>query len=349
MVSILDRIRSRELPAHACEALVKGFLPVPPEELFAAISVIVTQRNELLTDAKATLATMPEAAFKSFLEDKECEPDALDFYLQKISLPLKAKSAALLNPAVRPSTILIIAPFVEAELLDLVVNNQVKILKEPTIVEALRDNPALSINQTQKLDDYERLLLRDLVSPAEELESLSIEEVQKQAIAEAKEFVEVFGQEKLTAKDFVAEVKKDEDDPGTNVLKQIARMSVPQKVQAAIKGNREIRSVLVRDANKLVCSAVVRSPRITEAEIEFYSNLRNVQGEVLRIICMNREWTKNYKILLNLTRNPRAPLAFTTRFVPQLNKRDLKFLVMDKGVPDVLRKLAKRFVRGGRG
>ncbi|MCB1042135.1 MAG: hypothetical protein KDC35_04320 [Acidobacteria bacterium] len=347
METVVDRIRAGELPDHACEALVRGFLPVPPEELFVAICLIVKQRDVLFADALSTLETMPEAAFKTFLEDKACDPDVLDFYLHRVPLPGPAKAVALLNHQTRAETLRDVAPSVEAEFLDLVVNNQVKILEEPEIVDALRNNPHLSINQKQKLDDYERLLLKDLVSPAEELEDIPIEEVERQALQEAKEFVAVFGHEKLSSKDFIQDIKGDEDD-SHNVLKQIARMSVPQKVQAAIKGNREVRGILIRDANKLVCSAAIRSPRITEAEVEFYSNLRNVQTDVLRLIALNREWTKNYKIIHNLVRNPRTPLAFTTKFLSRLTQRDLKFLQMDKNVPEVLRKMAKRMARTGK-
>lgn len=349
METISDRIRAGTLPDHACEALVKGFLPISPEEMFEAIGLIVKKRPELLDDALGTLDSIPESAFAGFLEDRECDPDVLDFYLRRVPLPVNVKSVALLNTRVKASTLMAIAHEIEADLLDLVVNNQVKILEEPEIVAGLRQNPNLSINQVQKLDDYERLLLRDLVSPAEVLEDIPIEEVERQAIEEAREFVTVFGHEKLSSKDFVSKIKEGEiDDSGDSVLKKVSRMSVPQKVQAAVKGNREVRSVLIRDANKLVCTAVIRSPRITDAEVEFYSNLRNVQTEVLRLIAMNREFTKSYKIMLNLVKNPRTPLAFTTKFLPRLNKRDLRSLQMDKNVPEVLRKMSKRMSKATR-
>ena len=202
-------------------------------------------------------------------------------------------------------------------------------------------------------------MLKPPVSDAEELEHKSIEEIEKEAIEEAKEFVRTFGKEKdgkssgpenrpLTAKAAKTEKKdeaKEEESRSGSVLEQLSNMTIPQKVQAAIKGDREVRSILVREANKLVCCAVIKSPRITEAEVEFYSNLRNVQTDVLRLIAQHREWTKNYKIISNLVRNPRTPLTFTMRLLPRLHKRDIRNLVRDRGVPEALRTMARKITR----
>jgi uncharacterized UPF0160 family protein len=91
---------------------------------------------------------------------------------------------------------------------------------------------------------------------------------------------------------------------------------------------------------------VIKSPRITESEVEFYAALRNVQTDVLRLIASNREWLKSYKVIHTLIKNPRTPLAYTTKMLPRLNKKDLRSLERDRNVPEALRKMAKRMTKG---
>lgn len=343
MDSILSQIKSGHLPASAKEAVVQGFMPLEANELLTALAFLVGEDDGLLTDAQATFDQMPESSRLHFFKDPEAEAAVLETYLLKFSIPESVLSEALINPSLPASVIKTLAPTLPENILDLAVNNQVKILEEPDIVNALKQNPHLSITQKQKLGDYERLLFKDLVSTEEELKDRSIEQIEQEAIADATEYVQVFGKESVTTRDMSVET-----DTKDSALKRLARMSVPQKVQAAIKGNREVRGILVREANKLVCTAVMKSPRITEAEVEFISNMRNVQTDVLRLIAMNREWLRNYKILHNLVRNPRTPLAFTMKLLPRIKPKDLRMLELDRGVPDALRKTAKRMVRASR-
>lgn len=380
MSSLLDRIREGGLPEQAKESIVKGVVPLEPEELVVALFLVCGQSPEWLPLARETFAGLPDGTKQTFFENRTIDADVTDFYLRQFALSIPIKMVMLLNPRTKATTISAVAAKLEAELLDVVVNNQVKILEEPGIIDELNLNPALSINQKQRIDEYQRLLLKSTIEAAEVLEAKSLKEIEDEAIADAREFVRVFGKEgnasrissaqvPTSSAKVVEEVEEDTIEPEEfneaaaeaefnqsfesgagktkeklSVLEQIAAMSVPQKVQAAIKGDREVRSILIRDSNKLVCSAVIKSPRITDAEVEFYANLRNVQTDVLRLIAQNREWTKSYKVIHNLVRNPRTPITFTTKFMTRLNKKDLRALVRDRGVPEVLRTMARRMI-----
>ena len=48
-------------------------------------------------------------------------------------------------------------------------------------------------------------------------------------------------------------------------------------------GNKEARSLLVRDRNKIVAIAAVTSPKITDNELLAIAQSRNVSDEVIRI------------------------------------------------------------------
>ena len=124
---------------------------------------------------------------------------------------------------------------------------------------------------------------------------------------------------------------------------QILTMSVAQKVQLAFRGDRTIRLILVRDRNRLVCSAAIRNPRMTESEAEAIAGMRNVAEEVLRLIGMRRDWVSKYNIALALCKNPKAPIGVVIPLINRLTLRDLKFLKDDKGVPEVVRATSRKF------
>jgi hypothetical protein len=130
----------------------------------------------------------------------------------------------------------------------------------------------------------------------------------------------------------------------SRVAQQVAEMTVPQKVKAAMKGTREMRAILVRDPNKIVASAVLSSPKLTEQEVEIFAKMANVSEDVLRTIGQTRGWVKNYNIALGLVKNPKAPLALTLSLLQRLNDRDLRGVSIDRNVPEPLRIAARKRV-----
>ena len=133
----------------------------------------------------------------------------------------------------------------------------------------------------------------------------------------------------------------------TTVVQKIAQMGFTERLKAAVKGTREMRSILIRDPNKMIASAVLSSPKVSEAEIESFARMTNVSDEVLRVIGTNRAWTKNYGIVLGLTKNPKTPLAMSMNFMARLNDRDLQQLSVDRNVPEPLRIAARKRVVAG--
>lgn len=131
------------------------------------------------------------------------------------------------------------------------------------------------------------------------------------------------------------------------VSQHIAKMGFPERLKAAVKGNREMRAVLIRDPNKMISAAVLSSPKVTEQEIETFARMANVSEEVLRVIATNRAWTKNYAVIVGLTKNPKTPLALSLTFMGRLTDRDLNMLTVDRNVPEPLRIAARKKLTAG--
>lgn len=131
----------------------------------------------------------------------------------------------------------------------------------------------------------------------------------------------------------------DSDDPQV-----LATMPVIARMKLAMRGTREQRARLIRDSNKLVAAAVLSSPKLTESEVEAFAKMANLAEDILRIIAMNRAWTKNYNVVAGLARNPKTPPAQAMTFLQRLNDRDLKMISIDRNVSEPVRLAARKFV-----
>jgi hypothetical protein len=134
-----------------------------------------------------------------------------------------------------------------------------------------------------------------------------------------------------------------------SLIRRIMFMTVKDRVKFGLKGDREARGILIRDSNRVVAAAVIYNPRITEQEVEKISSMRTVSEEVLRIIGLNRAWTRSYAIIHNLVRNPRTPFATAMNILPRIQKKDLKALADNRNVTENVRRQAYRLVQTRKG
>jgi hypothetical protein len=136
-----------------------------------------------------------------------------------------------------------------------------------------------------------------------------------------------------------------QDEHRGSVLQKIARLDVKGRIQLAMKGTKEERSILIRDGTKIVALAVLDSPKITDGEVEKFATQKNVLEAVLRTIPMKRRFAKNYAIVRNLVFNPRTPLDVALGLMKNLLTADLRHLSGNKEVSETVRKLALRMFK----
>jgi hypothetical protein len=143
----------------------------------------------------------------------------------------------------------------------------------------------------------------------------------------------------------LAEAVKDaEPDFGKrqSLLVRLSRMRVVERVQLALKGGREERLALIRDACRVVQRAVLQSARLTDREVENFAAMANLGEEVLRGIAGNRNFRRNYVVIRNLLNNPKTPLDISLQLVKHLHTPDLRILTMNKNIPETLRSVATK-------
>ncbi|RQW76769.1 MAG: hypothetical protein EHM51_02940, partial [Geobacter sp.] len=126
--------------------------------------------------------------------------------------------------------------------------------------------------------------------------------------------------------------------------KMCQQMGISEKIKFALTGDKEWRAILIRESNKLVSGAVVKNPRISDAEILTIAKSKIQNDEIMRMICMNKEWTKIYAIRKALVENNRTPLPSALRFMSTLTVKDLAGLAKSKNITTVLSTQARRLL-----
>ncbi|MBM4328107.1 MAG: DUF4388 domain-containing protein [Deltaproteobacteria bacterium] len=131
---------------------------------------------------------------------------------------------------------------------------------------------------------------------------------------------------------------------------RISNMGVAEKIKLAFNGSKEARELLVRDSNKLVALAAVKSPKIQESEIEALSKSRSVCDDVLRYIADTKEWVSSYTVKVNLCSNSKTPVPIALKLLNHLRELELRKLAKSKNVSAVVSTQARRLAeaRGGK-
>jgi len=130
-----------------------------------------------------------------------------------------------------------------------------------------------------------------------------------------------------------------------NTMQKINGLDVKGRIQLALKGNKEERSILIRDGTKVVALAVLEAPKLSDGEVEKFASQKNVLEAVLRQIPLKRRFMKNYIVVRNLVANPRAPLDIGLGLMKNLLVADLKNISANKEVSETIRKLALKMYK----
>jgi hypothetical protein len=340
--SLIERIDDGSLPKDFILHAARGYLPLAQEELVTVLAVLTSSGDEeVRTLSRSSLGEMPNSVLAAFASNQTAGARYLDLLASATSDPLVLEAIAR-NRSTPDFTVQRLAATAPPVLQDVIVTNQERILRTPGILEELLANPQLSPDVRRRaLETREEFF--DKQRRQQERESVLLEE---ELSTEGEEIISDL-LERAAAEDAAgaaaAETVPAVDHPDhLPAYNRILKMTVSEKIRCAFKGGKSERAILIRDRNKIVCTAVLRNGRINESEIEGFASSRSVEDEVLRVIGMNRNWMSKYPVMLALVRNPRAPIGVVLPLVNRLTLKDLLLLSKDRNVSDVVRKTASR-------
>jgi len=139
-----------------------------------------------------------------------------------------------------------------------------------------------------------------------------------------------------------------DDEAKLNIVQKLNEMNIGNKIKLAYKGNAEVRKILIRDRNKMVACAVLKSGRMSDGELLAAAGNRNLEGEVIRELCRSKEAMRKYPVKVALVNNPKTPVSIAVGLVNVLQKRDLHALARNKNVAGAVNTMAVRKVRSQR-
>lgn len=359
----VDQFRRGGVPRDLRMMAAQGALPLKPGDFIELLHHLLKDvDDEIRATAGKTLAGMPVDELRPIVKDRETPPEVLAWALAARE-EQELREVVLQNTSLPDEAIEALVATLPEGQAELVVINQVRLLRRTSLLEALERNPNLNKDQRRRLMELRQTFhIGEAPAPAAGAPAPTAAPAgapgtggaEAPAAAAAAEAPLPPAEEvtfKSEAEALVRYLSDDERQHGEKVsaVQRLYRLNTADKVVTALKGNREERAILIRDPNRIVATAVLGSPRITEAEIESFAGMKNVSDEILRQIGSHKEWTRHYGVVSSLVKNPRTPLGISLGMVSRLNPRDIKGLAVDRNVPEAIRKQAQKFIRSAPG
>ena len=360
MSRMLDLIKESAVPANLLRTAARGALALPAGEM-VEILVHLADSPIFGKEARMTLAGWDEKSALEIARNPGTSTRVLEYFIDPKNLRPQLFRTLLENPSVPESRLQELAMTVSRELANAMLASQ-RVRNSEDVLHTLQRNPHLTA--AEQIEIVKALRGEEEVLDMPELDEFLKKYSGEIAAEQDKEFklAKTEGEEKDELESLLETVKarqdskaadlawtekhaRKEDQERISTLQKIARLTVGERVQLAMKGNKDERFILIRDGSKVVSLAVLESPKLSDSEAETFASMKNVQEIVLRTMVSKRKFMKNYAIIRALANNPRTPLDVGLPLLPHLIAMDLKHLSMNKNVSETLRKVAMKMFK----
>ncbi|HYE65751.1 MAG TPA: hypothetical protein VD966_09210 [Pyrinomonadaceae bacterium] len=388
---IVQAIVAGTAPQPARIAAARGLLPLPQADLLEALVALrASDDADIARAAEATLEAQEPKDLLGIATDQDASTAVLGYLAARPNAGRQIHEAVILNHSTPGEAIALLAgATTDGSLLELIVINQQRLIRNPAIIDAVISNPA----RTPEAERRAREVWREFFEKERGAQQIA-EELRARGKAAAAEFfetaesvgadgsftiddawliaehievsdadiddawlalerieellVETFEQRAANAERIISNIRTEGGDVSPeriSLLRRIMLMTIKDRIKLGMKGDREARSILIRDANKVVAQAVINNPRITDHEVESIAAMRTVSDEVLRLIALNRAWARSYPIIHNLARNPRTPIPTAISILPRIRTSDLKSISQNRNVSEAVRRQSLRLAQ----
>jgi hypothetical protein len=311
----------------------QGILPLAPEELIPLQVRLTSSANPLIADsARRALAEVEIRVADAFLSADAGELELRWFLLEHADARLG--ETVLRRRDVPRDLLEEAAPRLSPDLQEALLLRQDAIVERPGILDALERNPRLSIYARRRVQEYREHLLPRAEQPSEP-EPEGVPRVLDLTREDALEIEKVRH----------LPPQGDVDERTGLSEAQVRALSIPVRIKLTKGASRTLRSILIKDSNRLVSLAVLANAAFSEDEVEQVAGNRSLDEEVLAFISRRREWVSRYGVCRALVLNARTPVGISVRLVSRLSVKDLKSLRRDRNVAEPVRSAAERLYR----
>lgn len=335
----------------------RGLVPAPPKDLTLILYFLTLDEDgEVSAEARKTLNGIPGEVVSTVLGDVATHSGVLDYFARILEDEGELEQIVL-NASARDDTIAYLAETVHSKnLIDAIANNHERVVRSAGIVESLSNNPSVSRSTLDGVIDYLKLYLGkkfdfDGLGESDETDAaVTADQAHEQSTVITEEAEESFLDDTELDQDLVEESGEEEEEGSRelqhgNYLVKISLLNIGQKIKLALMGNREARTILIKDHNRIVSKAVLKNPRLTDSEVVLISQSKIVGEDILREIAESRKWTRLYQVKLALVNNPKTPPHISIGLIRQLRDFDLRNLRWSKNLPGVISNAVKQIMQ----
>ncbi len=332
------RIVGKDAPRELQLSAAQGAFPLSGKDLVTVLFFLCHHHDpEIRSRALVTSRGVPAPVLNPVLADPAAHPQILNFIARQRLDELAVMEPLLTNPAVAEDTLVYVAERGQGEVLSLVAHNDQRLAGSPQVVAALLANPwtdrALKFHLGWQDPEQEEA---PPAGPAEET-GPTVEDPDQGESAD----LAAAGED---AEEEPAGEPAEDEELNLSKYQQALEFGVADKIKMAMSGDKEWRTIFLKDANKLVSSAVLKNPRVTDGEVLTVAKNKSANDELIRLITLNKDWTKNYEIKKALILHPKTPLPKALRYMNVLTEKDIKQLAKSRNVSQVLANNARRML-----
>jgi len=334
----------------------RGLVPIanPGELLSVLYQLAGDDTPEVAEAARNSAQTLPDAVRAGGLSDRALDPRVLDFFAGLVRSRPDLLQIIILNPAVADDTLADLAGTGDAALVDLIAQNEQRLLQAPNILTAIYHNRRARMSTVDRVVE---LAVRNevKVTGIAEWDALVTAVTGQIARGEVQSAEDIAAVDASFARAAARADGDDDDDADADKSKDekdkdipLGKMTVPQKIRRANLGNAFDRALLIRDSNRMVALATIKSPRIKDSEAVRYAGNHSLSDDVIKYIGSRRDWTKSYGVKLALVLNPKTSIPDAIRFIAHLRERDLRTVARSRGVPSAVTAQARKQLQNRR-
>jgi hypothetical protein len=351
------RLFAAGTPAQTRLRVARGAAPLLPRDLVAVLyQLALDAEAEVAEAARKTAGELPDAVLLKVLAEP-LDARVLDLFAELCGSRPAAIEVLLLNWATDDLTVVRITRTTGERELEIVAANETRLLRCPAIVEALYLNKKTrmsTVDRVMEMAARRGLRLEGIPAFEEALAALGLgtptppaapaapagEAAPPDGDSDFDALLDVPGTVEAADFDDVKGVFVDEEKEKKR--QNIQTLSPSAKVRLATLGSKFHRLVLVQDSNRVVAMAAIKSPAITDMEVQRVASSRTVADDVIRYIANNKDWLKNYGVKKSLVNNPKTPIGVSVRLLTHLHPGDLKAIAKSKNIPTALRTAASQ-------
>lgn len=333
--SEVARIVKPGAPRDAQLAAARGALPLAGKDLLTVLFFLCRSSDaEIKKSAVKTLRELPETILSPLCKDESLHPQLLELMVRARMADGDLMGAVIMHPAVTVKTLLYLAQNAGADVLERLAGHQNMLYENPEIVEAIIANPAAEKALKFRLgwQTPEKITKQKPPQEGSEGDKETDEDGRSQAEIEA--------------------LMEEVDHEGMSKYQIAMDLTVSEKIKMGLTGDKEWRSIMMKQSNKLIQGAVMKNPRISDGEVLMVAKAKTSSDDLIRIILLNKDWVKNYEIKKALLAHPKTPPPKALRFVSFLTMKDLKDLAKSKQLTNIMsnairKELALRIKKSG--